>query len=75
MYIGICFARQIRLYFDVKYDKMKKDLNDVNKLFHKYPADSFTRGKYFKLKKALKSVSKKPKRILETIRKSKHKGL
>lgn len=38
---------------------MKKDLNDVNKLFHKYPTDSFIRGKYFKLKKALKSRSKK----------------
>lgn len=39
-------------WFCDDYDKMKKDLNDVNKLFHKYPTDSFIRGKFFKLKKS-----------------------
>lgn len=52
--------RQIRKpWFCDDNDKMKEDLSDVNKLFHKYPTNTFIRGKYFKLKKALKSRSKK----------------
>ena len=45
-------------WFNNDYDKLKKDLNDVNKLFHRYPTDPFIRGKYFSLKKKLKHLSK-----------------
>ena len=44
--------RKIRKpWFCDDYDKMKKDLNDVNKLFHKYPTDSFYQKKIFQIKK------------------------
>ena len=37
-------------WFCDDYDKMKKDLNDVNKLFHKYPT-LFYQRKIFQIKK------------------------
>lgn len=45
------FKRKLRKpWFCDDYDKMKKDLNDVNKLFHKYPT-LFYQRKIFQIKK------------------------